>query len=803
MRKFFTLMLVLSVATVFAQSATVKGKVTDKRSGEELIGANVILDNGKGAAVDVTGSYSIQTEPGTYVITFKFVGYEEHQEKITLAADQVKEINIALSEGNQLEDVVVSASKFEQKIGEVAISMNVIKPALIDNKAIMTPEQIVDQCPGVQINENQVSIRGGSGFSYGSGSRVLLMVDDLPMLSADAGDIKWNSLPIENVEQMEVMKGASSVLYGSSALNGVINIRSAFPRTKPMTKINISNGFYMNPSGTQKGTKPVYNDAGDLVGFEDSVFDRSVQAWNPNTNYYIATNFLHSRIIKKQFDLVVGGNFTSNQGYRVGNEEHRGRINFNTRYRSKKIDGLSFGINGNLNKTNGADFFIWQNADSVFYPQGLLDTATTTLQYFNNLRVNLDPHVTYFDNKGNRHMLRSRWYLTDNKNSANRGSIANLYYVEYQYQKHWRNNLTTTFGAMNNYSTVSAQLYGDHFSNNTAVFLQGDKKIKKKLTITGGVRIEYYKIDSVQTREYSKLFKDTLPFKPVFRLGSTYELAKHTYIRASYGEGYRFPTIAEKYIATSVGGLNIFPNPNILAESGWSAELGIKQGVKIGNFKGYLDVAGFMTGYSNMMEFTFGFYESNGTPWDFSNPSGPLSINNFGAQSKNVENAIIKGGEISLAGTGEIGKVNVTTLLGYTYIDPRSANSEDSVYLATFSDSSTILKYRSQHMFKGDLQLDYKKFSFGVSSRYNSFQQNVDAAFVDPFIGSLLLPGYKDYRDARRVGDVVFDARVSMQVTKFAKVAFLVNNVFNREYSNRPGNVMPPRTLIFQYSFNF
>lgn len=809
MRRFFTLIFLCLTVLGFSQNGILTGKVTDKSTGEELIGANVILDNGKGAAVDVNGQYKISAEPGTYVVTFKFVGYEEHQEKVTLVAGKTIELNIRLAEGNQLDDVVISASKFEQKIGEVAISMNVIKPDLVDNKAIMTPEQIVDQCPGVEIKENQVSIRGGSGFSYGSGSRVLLMVDDLPMLAPDAGDVKWNSLPIENMEQIEVLKGASSVLYGSSALNGIINIRTAFPRAEPQTKINISHGFYGNPSGTQMGTKPIYDDDGNIVSYEDSIIDRSIQQWNPNTNYYIASNFLHSRQIKEQFDLVVGGNFTTNQGYRLGEYEHRGRINFNTRYRFKKIDGLSIGINGNHNRTDATYFFLWQNADSVFYPQGLTDTATTTLSIAKTYRTNLDPYITYYDSTGNKHSFRGRWYNTSNYNNTNQGSIANQYYAEYQFQKHWKYELTTTIGLMNNYSTVEAELYGDHKSNNTAIFLQADKKWKR-LTLSGGVRVEYFKIDSVATKEYNRLLNDTLPVKPVIRLGTTYQLFEHTYLRASYGEGYRFPSIAEKFISTSVGGLNIFPNPNIKAETGWSAEVGIKQGVKIGNFKGYFDVAGFVTGYQNMMEFTFGFYEADGTPWDFDNPPGVLTINNFGAQSKNVENAIIKGGEVSLTGTGEIGKVNVTTLIGYTYIDPRSTidksnmDAADSAYFETFSDTtSLILKYRSQHMFKGDVQLDYNKLSFGVSTRYNSFQRNIDATFVDPFIGNLLLPGYADYRNARRVGDWVFDVRISFQITEFAKVAFLVNNVFNREYSNRPGNVMPPRTFIAQYSFKF
>jgi iron complex outermembrane receptor protein len=793
MKILFTAFYTLFTLAIIGQSAFIKGKVTDKRTKEDLIGANVILEDGKGAAVDYKGTYSIKASEGEHIVTFKFIGYEEEVRKVTLTEGETVFLNIELSEGNQLNDVVISASKFEQKLGEVAVSMNVIKPELIDNKATVTPEDIIDQCPGVQMNENQVSIRGGSGFSYGSGSRVLLMVDDLPMLTADAGDIKWTSIPLENTEQIEVIKGASSVLYGSSALNGIINIRTAYPRAEPMTKINISNGIYMPSTGTQKGTS---------VSGGDSIIDRTAKNWNPNTNYYVATNFLHSRRIKENFDLVVGGNYTTDLGYRVGEDEHRGRLNFNTRYRSKKIDGLSFGVNGNHNQAKGALFFLWQNADSVYYPQGLTDTATTTLSEFYTYRTNIDPYITYYDSSGNKHSLRGRWFNTINQNSTNQGSKANLYYVEYQFQKHWKKDLTTTIGVMNNYSTVEAELYGNHFANNTAGFLQADKKLGK-FTFSAGMRVEYYKIDSTQTKEYNKLFKDTLNFKPVMRFGTTYELAKFTFLRASYGEGYRFPTIAERYVQTNVGGLNIFPNAYVGAESGWSAELGLKQGVKIGNFRGYLDLAGFVTGYSNMMEFTFGFYETDGTPWDFDNPSGVLTFDNFGAQSKNVENAIIKGGEVSFMGTGEIGPINVTTLIGYTYIDPRSAGEPDSVYLESFSDSSTVLKYRSKHLFKADLQLDYKGFSLGGSTRYNSFQENVDETFVSPFLGNLILPGYNGYREARRTGDIIVDLRMSYKITKTSKVAILMNNALNREYSSRPGNVMPPRTLIFQYSFKF
>ena len=81
--------------------------------------------------------------------------------------------------------------------------------------------------------------------------------------------------------------------------------------------------------------------------------------------------------------------------------------------------------------------------------------------------------------------------------------------------------------------------------------------------------------------------------------------------------------------------------------------------------------------------------------------------------------------------------------------------------------------------------------------------ENIDQTFVDPFLGNLILPGYGAYRDVRRVGDLVLDARASFKINEISKISVLVNNVFNREYANRPGNILPPRTLIFQYSIKF
>ena len=147
-----------------------------------------------------------------------------------------------------LETVVVSSGKFEQKLNEMTVSMEVIKPQLITNKNTTSIETVLEQVPGLTIIDNDPQIRGGSGFTFGVGSRVAILVDGIPLLSGDAGRPEWSYIPVENIEQVEIIKGASSVLYGSSALNGVINIRTAYPRSKPKTSINYSAGVYSLPN---------------------------------------------------------------------------------------------------------------------------------------------------------------------------------------------------------------------------------------------------------------------------------------------------------------------------------------------------------------------------------------------------------------------------------------------------------------------------------------------------------------------------------------------------------------------------
>ena len=353
--------------------------------------------------------------------------------------------------------------------------------------------------------------------------------------------------------------------------------------------------------------------------------------------------------------------------------------------------------------------------------------------------------------------------------------------------------MTFTLGGVYNYSEIhSGPLYGTHHSNNAAGFIQIDKKWKK-LNISFGARGEYFKLDSIDVERHVYLGRDSTNLqeehskvKPIFRAGVNYHLFKATYVRASFGQGFRFPSVAEKYIKTSASGLDIYPNDSLKPESGWSSEIGIKQGIRLGQWKGYLDVAVFWTEYKNMMEFTFGSY---GSPVP---PSYGL-----GFQSKNIGNTRIKGVDVSVMGAGKMGPIDVTMLLGYTYIDAIQTDFDLERDSAFNTSKNNLLKYRYKHSGKGDIELGYKKISTGLSVRANSFMENIDEYFV------FFFPGMREYRAEHQTGDYIFDYRVSYQMIKTAKISFIVNNMFNREVMGRPMDIQPPRVYVVQLAVKF
>ena len=776
----------------FSSYSQIRGKVTDIETKEAIIGAKLAFSSGEKTLSDTSGNFQIQIENFPFTLITSYTGY---MNDTLVISSQITEIFVLLKPTSlNLEAFVVTAGRRPEKIENLAISMELLKPTLIDNKGITDLEQAVDQAPGVSTMDGQVSIRGGGGFAYGAGSRVLLLWNGIPMISGDAGDAKWNSIPMENASQIEVLKGASSVLYGSGALNGIISLTEREPTLKGETRVKLQTGIYDNPKR------------------------QSLKWWSKNPTFQQAEVYYGK--MYKNFGFTISSNGFTNVGYRDGETEDRARISGTFFYKPEKYNRLKTGIGYNLYQQKIGAFIVWQSDSLGYSPSGGSDTtnSASTLSYSNGTRISIDPYIKFTDRNSNKHQLKTRVYYTDNKYMSNlsQNSQSTVYYADYQFQRGWENGITLTTGITSTNTIVESKLFGNHRSTNSASYAQYEHKIRKKIDIAAGVRFEYFSQDNKRGDSDYYFGKDSLklPVVPIFRAAIHYKVAKYTHLRASFGQGVRYPSVAERYTKTSVGTLLVFPNPDLKRESGWAVELGLKQVVKMGTWKGLIDVSGFVNQYDNMMEFTFGFYLPDTIPVSI-NPSNPGYVAKWlGFRAENAEKARISGLEFSFSSEGKIRNVELQSLIGYTYMNPISLNN-DSIYRASFSDSgSTMLKYRFKHLAKADVQATWKNFSLGMSMRYNSVMSNIDAAFEDgltlngfPIIVDgkqvEILPGLKKYRLEHNFGSLVFDARIGYEFKEHYRLGFMVNNVLNAEYSSRPGDIQAPRTFMVQVQMKF
>jgi iron complex outermembrane receptor protein len=250
----------------------------------------------------------------------------------------------------------------------------------------------------------------------------------------------------------------------------------------------------------------------------------------------------------------------------------------------------------------------------------------------------------------------------------------------------------------------------------------------------------------------------------------------------------------------------IFPNPQLLPESSWNAEIGLKQGFKLNNFVGYLDVAFFWQEYSNTIEITYGFWDKRKDMFGNDSLSAGFKYLNTGTTQ-------VRGFEVSLPGEGKISRnISFDVLADYTFVLPQAvypgkvfatdSSPQPMSYNFTSTDTkNNILKYRFQNMAKIDFQATYKIYSIGGDWRFYSYMQNIDEVFYifDPTAHY----GIKQYREDHNSGIHVFDARIAVQVTKKLKVAFVSNNVTNLSYSLRPLKIESPRTFAIRLSAKF
>lgn len=216
------------------ETVDVEGCVLDADTGEPLPGASVLLvGTQRGAFTDEVGRFKLLRIPtkGRIQLQVSMIGYAPKTVNISLR-DRSSPVKIHLRrELFEMEEVVVTATRVPTEAQAITDVVKVIRQEDIERSGIATMEQLLEQQPFFRIRKGK---EGSLGALRGFSSRyVLFLVDGKRMTSHEVTASNLDRYSLEDVERVEILKGAKSALYGSEAVGGVVNIITRLPK-KPV-----------------------------------------------------------------------------------------------------------------------------------------------------------------------------------------------------------------------------------------------------------------------------------------------------------------------------------------------------------------------------------------------------------------------------------------------------------------------------------------------------------------------------------------------------------------------------------------
>lgn len=238
----FMMMLVLGIFlfssnhTLYAQKeseANIFGHVLDAANHEHLPFVNVYIKGTTlGTATNDNGHYILEHLPvGTHTVVVSFMGYKTIEQEVTLKANKSVEMNFTLEENTRLmNDVVVSANRYEVNRKEAATIVNVLTPKVFTTTNSVNLAEGLNYQPGLRVENtcqncgvNAVRINGLEG-KYSQ-----ILIDSRPVFSSLAGVYGLEQIPVSMIDRVEVIRGGGSAIFGSSAIGGVVNIITREP----------------------------------------------------------------------------------------------------------------------------------------------------------------------------------------------------------------------------------------------------------------------------------------------------------------------------------------------------------------------------------------------------------------------------------------------------------------------------------------------------------------------------------------------------------------------------------------------
>ena len=208
--------------------------IKDETTQEPLIGATAIIKGTTtGATADLNGLITIDNFPtGEQTIVYSFVGYENKTETVNISSNDT--MIVFLSQGEEMEEVVVTATRSSRTIDEIPTRTEVIAAEELGEKAIMNSTNIamiLRESTGIQIQQTSANSANQSLRIQGlDGRYTQLLRDGFPLFGGFSGGLSVMQVPPLDLQQVEVIKGSASTLYGGGAIAGLVNLVTKRPK---------------------------------------------------------------------------------------------------------------------------------------------------------------------------------------------------------------------------------------------------------------------------------------------------------------------------------------------------------------------------------------------------------------------------------------------------------------------------------------------------------------------------------------------------------------------------------------------
>lgn len=677
-----------------------------------------------------------------------------------------------------LKEMVVTATKTAKIASEAPATVTVVTAKEIENKNAHRIEEALAGAPGVFIRglggeqpnnyQNQITLRGIPGY-YRTG----VLVDGVAINNAFSGGVNMSMVPIDDIQQIEVVPGPFSSLYGGAGMAGVVNIITKAPEKREISlkgeggshnfksldlgfrdKLSDTLGISLSygrkesdgyvsdyvtktPSGgggtvvtgwekttTSTGTTTyIVGDKGRAAWEQDNYGAKFFLKLSPVSKLILETSYLTHRTKDGQ-----GNTYLSNGGVPFTSGD-------------ANIDGKKSTIKATdfLNATNGEDLTRY--------------AATYETQLAND--VKLKANLSSQDNQ--------YWYTSITSNATNTSGLGTLSDIpakkidgEVQVSFPVASNQYLVVGASANNSTLNKKVYSlanwrekgntgtvgdwaDGNSQSMAVYAQDEIAISDKLTVYGGARYDRWSTDGTININSTLKNYDTRTSSAVNpKVSAVYRLDQGTVIKGAIGKAFRAPNLSDMY--STWGTTTIYwSNPDLKPEKVITAEVGAEHEFKTGT----------------LLRATY--YRSDITDLIYSNTTGTNNYK-FNAGTAETEGIDLEARQKLLGG--------LTAFINVTFVS--STITENSVKAASVGKQIPLQAEKmaniglegSRGPWSGSIIGSYVGKMYSNDDNSDTFN-NVPGAY-DPYF--------------------VANAKISYKVDKTLTASLSVKNLFDREY---------------------